>query len=99
MPGERSIVVDIGKGILIILVVFGHLESPLTKYIFWFHMPAFFIFSGMFLPSIKSDQLSWKSLIERGRKCFVPYVSYLILISVVVFFFLPNAVVFNNQLF
>ena len=38
--------VDIYKGIAIILVVFGHSNSPITGYIYLFHMAAFFFISG-----------------------------------------------------
>lgn len=37
--------IDIAKGLLIMLVVTGHSGID-AKYIFWFHMPAFFIISG-----------------------------------------------------
>ncbi|MDL2243589.1 acyltransferase family protein [Bacteroidales bacterium OttesenSCG-928-J19] len=38
---------DILKGIGIILVVWGHIQSDLTQYIFIFHMPLFFFISGL----------------------------------------------------
>lgn len=40
--------IDILKGLLIILVVIGHIGGipTLHKYIYWFHMPCFFMISG-----------------------------------------------------
>ncbi len=43
--------IDIAKGILIILVVIGHIwqRGPVFNIIYAFHMPAFFLISGMLL--------------------------------------------------
>lgn len=44
--------VDIAKGLLILLVVVGHtsgLNNDVSRYILWFHMPCFFIISGLFM--------------------------------------------------
>lgn len=38
--------IDIAKGVLIILIVIGHLTSPFGSYIYVFHVPAFFFLSG-----------------------------------------------------
>ena len=42
---------DTAKGILILLVVYGHIFdlNPLVQYAYSFHMPAFFMISGMLL--------------------------------------------------
>lgn len=47
MIKERDKTLDIAKGIFIILVVSGHSTFPYTDVIYWFHMPAFFIVSGI----------------------------------------------------
>ena len=46
---QRIAYFDTAKGILIILVVLGHVfeSGPVNQYIYSFHMPAFFIISGM----------------------------------------------------
>lgn len=49
---SREVWIDTAKGLLIILVVLGHAADfgypiLITKYIFWFHMPAFFALSGL----------------------------------------------------
>lgn len=48
---ERNKQIDIVKGLLIILVIIGHFPflDQMAPYIFWFHMPAFFMLSGMFI--------------------------------------------------
>ena len=60
----RNPVVDIAKGLLIILVVVGHtsgLDHDVSRYILWFHMPCFFIISGLFMNCAANC----------GRSCFV----------------------------
>lgn len=44
--------IDVCRGLLMILVVFGHSAfiqhySEIHKFIYWFHMPAFFVLSGL----------------------------------------------------
>lgn len=48
---KRIEYLDTAKGILIILMVFGHVfvGGPVFQYIYSFHMPAFFIISGILL--------------------------------------------------
>ena len=48
---NRLIHMDIMKSFLIICVVIGHTYIEWTKYIYWFHMPVFFMISGYFLKS------------------------------------------------
>ena len=43
---KRYELLDIMKGLLIILVVLGHTNNPFTKWIYSFHMAAFFAISG-----------------------------------------------------
>lgn len=42
----RNEVIDVAKGIAIILMVIGHTDSPLGSFIYLFHMAFFFIISG-----------------------------------------------------
>lgn len=48
---ERLDFIDIAKGILIVLVVVGHVwqSGPVFDTIYAFHMPGFFIIGGMLL--------------------------------------------------
>ena len=70
MAKARLTWVDAAKGFLMILVVVGHYSGPtmtdfpFIKYIYWFHMPAFFILSGLFFkPITENSKLknSWNS--------------------------------------
>lgn len=44
---KRIEYLDVAKGILIITVVLSHSSFKLAQYMYWFHMPAFFIISGI----------------------------------------------------
>ena len=68
--------IDIAKGLLIILVVLGHISTGNDldhKYIFWFHMPAFFILSGLFLAKERPMRDEAKN---RFRRLIVPYLVF-----------------------
>ncbi len=41
--------IDQAKGIAILLVVLGHINSPFSTFIFTFHMPLFFFLGGIFI--------------------------------------------------
>ena len=43
---KRIKFLDVSKGLLIILMVIGHSGSPVTSYIYLFHMSAFVFISG-----------------------------------------------------
>lgn len=66
--------VDIARGIAIICMVAGHTSIPevLSKYIWSFHMPLFFVVSGLFF---NPDKLgSFKVFIKRRlRTLIIPY--------------------------
>ena len=87
MNKQRLSWLDITKGFLMILVVIGHypgeLDFPLSKYIYWFHMPAFFISSGMFFkPAIKKGLLK-STIHKRFMQLIVPYLFFLMAITVI----------------
>ena len=66
--------VDSLKGFAIILVVLGHISSPLSSLIYSFHMPLFFIVSGFFLNptnELKSE------IIKSFKRLFKPFFIYL----------------------
>lgn len=65
-PKKRLDYLDIAKGILIISVVLCHAPFDNAYYLYWFHMPAFFIISGM----LYKRGISIK---EQALKFFVPY--------------------------
>jgi fucose 4-O-acetylase-like acetyltransferase len=82
---KRQVWVDMAKTLALILVVVGHPVGPAvyTKYIYWFHMPVFFLLSGYLcnLPDGWSSLRSWLS--RRSRQVLVPYCAYLVLVTLV----------------
>lgn len=76
---QRINYLDVAKGIAIILVVLGHIISvhsnPLQVWIYSFHMPAFFIISGMiFKKKAELKELSMRQLIrKRASRLLYPY--------------------------
>ena len=62
---------DIAKGIGIILVVWAHARGPLQSYIYQFHMPFFFIISGL----LYSEKSSFKEYLWKKTKgLYIPFV-------------------------
>lgn len=95
---NRNIYVDVQRGILIILVVFGHAidnvingswgESASNSFkivhdiIYSFHMPAFFIISGMFSYKwVEKDFYTF--LLGSVKKLVIPYFSWVIIVSII----------------
>jgi fucose 4-O-acetylase-like acetyltransferase len=69
--------VDIYKGLAIILVLMGHADSPLNKYIYLFHMAAFFFISGC---TTSLDKLSFIDYaVMRFKRLIIPFLSINIL--------------------
>lgn len=81
MSKKRLSWVDGAKGFLMILVVIGHypgqLDFPLVKYIYWFHMPAFFILSGLFFKPVIEKGLMKHMIHKRFMQLIVPYLFFL----------------------
>ena len=81
MKKKRITWVDITKGFLMILVVIGHypgeLDFPLAKYIYWFHMPAFFILSGLFFKPVLDKKDIKPTIHKRFMQLIVPYLFFL----------------------
>lgn len=72
MSKKRIAYIDIAKGIAIWLMIVGHMEiSELTRiYIYSFHMPLFFMMSGMFF---KKERSFVESLKASTRTLLMPY--------------------------
>ena len=70
-----------------ILVVLGHyphdMPFPLIQYIYWFHMPAFFLLSGIFFKEVHSLKDAKESLTKRFMQLLFPYFFFLIAITTV----------------
>ena len=77
--------IDVMKGILIIFVVIGHtyLNEDIKTFIFWFHMPLFFIISGYLMKKTKGDekyaQNKKQYIKKKVARYIVPYFSFYIL--------------------
>lgn len=72
---ERDTSLDILKGIGIAAVAFGHIWSePLTRLVYIFHMPLFFLVSGMLFRPSASFQAA---LLKYARRILVPYFFFL----------------------
>jgi fucose 4-O-acetylase-like acetyltransferase len=85
---KRSMYFDNAKFILIFLVVFGHLISPLKeqdgilftlyKVIFLFHMPAFIFITGYFSKGYQKKGY----LLKTVRKVLLPYIIFQMIYSI-----------------
>lgn len=78
LPLEREVWIDYAKVIAITLVVLGHAPSSadpfLGKFIYSFHMPAFFCFSGYLF---KKKDISFKLFLRKNIKSLIiPYLIY-----------------------
>lgn len=91
---KRQDWIDIAKGLLIILMVFGH--SAFIQYfsdahtiIYWFHMPAFFVLSGMLhkSPNVLNQFPKWVKI--RVKKYMITYFLFIGLITIYRYLFTP----------
>ena len=75
MAKERIAYIDVAKGLAIWLMVIGHLDisEQIRVYIYSFHMPLFFIVSGMFF---KRDRSFIMNLNSSLRSVLWPYLSF-----------------------
>ena len=81
---NRQTYIDVAKGILIICVVVGHIinfnsffTGAIKTIIYSFHMPAFFIISGMLMKKEKFDNLSLRVIfVKRVKRLLLPYVVF-----------------------
>ncbi len=72
-PEGRTKVYDVARGILILLVVIGHstdVSEIWQVMIYWFHMPAFFILSGIFFKDRRENP--FLLFLKLVRKYWIP---------------------------
>ena len=76
VSNERDKNIDIIKGILIVLMVYGHTFGFLRNWIYLFHMPAFFMISGLCWNNNHSMSLSnaREYVFNRARRLLAPYI-------------------------
>ncbi|OVE67762.1 hypothetical protein CCS79_12460 [Clostridium diolis] len=75
---SRISYIDIFKGILIITVVLGHATNS-TRIVFWFHMPLFFVISGLLYE--EPDEI-FKWIIKKTKRYLIPCIFYFGLVSI-----------------
>jgi fucose 4-O-acetylase-like acetyltransferase len=68
----RNNVIDIAKGIGIILVVWGHTACPIRPYFYIFHIPLFFILSGYFFK--KEDFKTFTK--KKVKSLIIPFIGF-----------------------
>ena len=67
--------IDIMRGLLIVLVVIGHHSNDeIAGVIYWFHMPAFFILSGILLQDRQEPIQSFMA--RKAKRLLIPYILY-----------------------
>ena len=80
MAEKRIVYFDMAKGVGIFLVVLGHIEQapkPLCIWIQSFHMPLFFILSGMLIHYKGEAALPFSTLLfNKFQHIIVPYISF-----------------------
>lgn len=80
MKEQRRYYFDIAKGIGIFLVVLGHLEyisESLRYFIVSFHMPLFFVISGMLMNMTQEEKKTPGSFIKgKLKRIALPYLSF-----------------------
>lgn len=87
---KRIAYIDIARALAIILVIFGHTFSsgPEKKLIYSFHMPLFFLISGM-LMRLKQPEFTVKDLTlllwKRFCSYYIPYTIWALLYSTLTF--------------
>lgn len=81
IPKRREVWVDILKGVMIIAVVIGHSNFEYTQYIYWFHMPIFFILSGFIFNPSKTNNM-WRFSMQTVIKYMIPFIIWWIITSI-----------------
>lgn len=93
---KRIVYLDMAKGVGIVLMVAGHLIgslqsidnksyfSPLYQWIASFHMPLFFIISGILLHITREEEKDMRQIVSRkARTLLLPYASFSLIYFVI----------------
>jgi len=73
---KREVWLDNLKGFGIILVVLGHIASPISSLIYSFHMPLFFVITGYLF---NEEKLNRHFVIKNLKRIFIPFFVFLLL--------------------
>lgn len=83
MEKKRIYYLDIAKGLGVVLVILGHvvdLTIPTRQFITSFHMPLFFLLSGMIIQATGETDRDMGSIVKRKlRSIAVPYFTFSVL--------------------
>ena len=80
----RNYWLDVAKGVTIILMVLGHSSIPdvLSRFIYAFHMPLFFISSGWVTNFTKYNIVDF--ILHKARTLLLPYIIYSAVVLVLI---------------
>lgn len=107
MSNARDFSFDYIKGVLIFLVVLGHVvayisypyfsDNWLFTFIYSFHMPLFVFISGFFFASAKYAPTG-TLLLRKAERLLLPHFTYSVLMLLIVFLFYPyfNKVIYDG---
>lgn len=73
---SRNLTLDIVRAIGIIAIVVGHSGSPITHFVYLFHIAVFIIVSGYFWKNENSQNISnlKSTLFNKIKKLYIPYI-------------------------
>lgn len=95
---ERLEYFDIAKGIAILLVVLGHIinfKTPLSLWIYSFHMPIFFIIAGILIRYKNETKSDMKVVLKKKfLSLLVPYISFSLIYIVYEFY---NSIIMHTM--
>lgn len=81
--GGRCMWIDVLRALLIITVIVGHsnADARMIQIIFWFHMPLFFILSGLLLHMPQKSE--WKMwAVKKAKRLLLPCFAFFMLCSI-----------------
>lgn len=75
----RVVWIDVARGIVILLMVLGHtgVPEPVAKFIWSFHMPFFFVISGVFFSSKSDFRIFVK---KKAFSLLIPYAIFAVIV-------------------
>lgn len=94
---KKILYLDMVKGLAIILVVLGHIGTVSASVNIWlstFHLPAFFMVSGMLMNLNGTIEMPFKSLLKkRTKQILIPYMCF----SIAFVFYLLMTILINKS--
>ena len=96
---KRDNVIDILKGICIIFMVAGHASSPISSFVYIFHMSVFFMASGFFFRTerIYSAKTLSNFIVRKILSLWLPFFAYNLFFSIFHNVFFHLNIITDNQ--